>query len=190
MCAPSLFQTLLGRMQGFSNVSRFAGVVALDRQPVSAVHAGFDAELLGLCMQRMELGYCWVTGTYRRRETGLKLQGDERLIGVLPFGVSLKTDAPLQRSRRPVESLCTDDRNAYPLVFRELTLAVRMAPSAMNAQPWRFTLENERTLRIAVALSTQRVDLGIALCHAELALGATDHTTTVEENGLSARIEL
>lgn len=191
MCAPSLFQTLLGRMQGFSNATRIVGVVAKGGDPLSIVHAGFDAELLGLCIQHMELGYCWVTGTFKRRETGLKLEKDEKLVGVMPFGVPQKDEnTSLQRSRKPAESLCTDDRGAYPLVFRELTLAVRMAPSAINAQPWRFTLESDTTLRIAVKLPTQRVDLGIALCHAELALGATDHTTTVEPDGLTARISL
>jgi hypothetical protein len=51
-------------------------------------------------------------------------------------------------------------------------VAARIAPSAMNRQPWRFTLDGG-ALRVAYdgadALPTsKRLDCGIAMLHAEL----------------------
>ncbi len=190
VCEPSLFHTLMGRRMGFENATCIVGVVAKSADPLATLHAAFSAELLGLCMQEMGLGYCWVTGTYKRRETGIALESGEKLVGVMPFGVPKTDENAPRRGRRPLQSLCTDDLAAYPPILREAAQAVRIAPSAINAQPWRFTLENEKTLRIAVRLPIHRVDLGIALCHAELALHSTPHTTAVEPDGLTARIGL
>jgi hypothetical protein len=65
----------------------------------------------------------------------------------------------------------------WPAWARAAMDAVRVAPSAMNRQPWRFALEgNELRLHFAgvdTPRASKRLDCGIAMLHAEIgALGA------------------
>jgi nitroreductase len=96
-------------------------------------------------------------------------------------------------SRRPPESLFFAGDFAHPLSvadagpYAPALEAVRWAPSASNRQPWRIVQQNgawhfylERTkgygkgtllFRLLRLADLQRVDIGIAMCHFELAAG-------------------
>ena len=65
-------------------------------------------------------------------------------------------------------AICTSDSAAWPDSCRRAAELVRVAPSAMNLQPWMLSWERG-CFAVDCAERTQ-LDLGIALCHAELAL--------------------
>jgi nitroreductase len=146
---------------------------------------------LGTCW----LGGSFTKGSFAARMGGLA--GDEIMPAVVALG--RPGDDGTQRirereagSRRlPASSLFFEGRFGDPLAldagdpFATVLEGVRMAPSASNKQPWRvvrrgddwhFFLERTkgygkgsalfRVLRLA---DLQRVDLGIAFCHFELA---------------------
>lgn len=114
------------------------------------------------------------------------------------------------KNRLPAESLFTEPDFATPLAadslgrWAEALEMVRLAPSASNRQPWRVVAEPgsrvfhfylRRSLMYARVAKTfvgaddlQRVDMGIALCHFELAaaeLGLPGRWIAVEPAGLS-----
>jgi nitroreductase len=122
---------------------------------------------------------------------------------VLSFGIPAEKTGRLDAfmraaagsdGRKPFESLFFESGFSRPLSREEAGRAaeilemVRLAPSASNRQPWRVVLGPEtgdfhfflrrdagygRRLRWLKALDLQRVDMGIAACHFQLAAAGT-----------------
>jgi nitroreductase len=146
---------------------------------------------LGTCW----LGGTFTKGRFAARMGGLAR--DEIMPAVVSLGYAGDDGAERIREREagsrrlPASSLFFDERFGEPLAlesgdpFAAVLEGVRMAPSATNKQPWRvvrrgrdwhFYLQRSKgygkgsvlfaVLRLA---DLQRVDLGIALCHFELA---------------------
>lgn len=170
----SLFTgTLLstGRIVGCQAV---AAVIASSAVTRSKVHAGILGESLCLEATALGLGSCWVTGSYRKKALTVPLQTGEVVLGVIALGHPAEgAILPGNRRRKPVERLCKGDLREWPEEIRRTAQAVQMAPSAMNLQPWEMSLNGNRF--ILDANDRAQLDLGIALCHAELTL-QTPHT--------------
>ena len=73
--------------------------------------------------------------------------------------------------------------------------AVRWAPSAVNKQPWRLVIDGEQIhffehhdkgYKQANGMDLQKVDLGIAVCHFDIALDekSSGHEIVTEDPGL------
>ncbi|MDD3921020.1 MAG: nitroreductase family protein, partial [Eubacteriales bacterium] len=190
MCDTSLFQPLMGMLMKFENVQRFAAIILKDDQPKSVVNAGISGEMFLLRAVELGLGGCWVSGTYKRGQVGLHLADGEKILALIALGRPKTVPVPpIHRKRKEVETLCVNFAT-LPSAFKEAALYVRSAPSAMNRQPWRMRPDGEKKLILSVSLSVQRVDLGIALCHALLALGSTPAQFTLDDDALSTTIEL
>jgi hypothetical protein len=146
---------------------------------------GFALERIVLGLTGMGLGTCWLAGTLRREqfEARLRLSAGETLPAVTPVGhravrPSL-TDSVMRfgaRSarRRPWEDLFGVSRqDAGP--WGSCLEAVRLAPSATNAQPWRVVMQAAPPVfHLGLAgpaspASHRRLDAGIAMCHFSLA---------------------
>jgi nitroreductase len=158
---------------------------------------GYLLELLMLKATDLGLGTCWLGGTFNRsafaRALGLK-QG-ELLPAVTPVGVPAERPDLLDRvirfgagsaRRRPWGELFFDGDRGRALSearagsYAEALEAVRLAPSASNRQPWRILREREggrfhlfleRTpgYRRLAGSDLQRLDMGIAMAHFDLA---------------------
>jgi nitroreductase len=191
MCDSSLFQPALGSLfVKFENVQRFAAVIVTDDSPRSGVNAGVSGEMFLLRAVELGLGGCWVSGTYRRGQVGLKVQDGEKIAALIALGrPKTLPDMPLRRKRKNMSVLCPQF-DALPSAFKEVAQYVRIAPSGMNLQPWRMKAEGENAMTVSVGMPAQRVDLGIAMCHALLALGSTPAMFSLADNGQSATIEL
>jgi nitroreductase len=146
---------------------------------------------LGTCW----LGGTFTKGTFAARLGGL--QTDELAPAVVSLGYAGDDGAERIRQREagsrrlPASSLFFVDRLGAPPApgetdsFAAILEGVRMAPSASNKQPWRIVRNGadwhfylQRTkgygkgspiFRLLRLTDLQRVDLGIALCHFELA---------------------
>jgi len=191
MCDNSLFQPALGSLfVKFENVQRFAAVIVTDGQPRSAVNAGVSGEMFLLRAVELGLGGCWVSGTYRRGQVGLKTQDGERIAALIALGRPRKLPSlPIRRKRKDIFALCPQF-DALNSAFKEIAQYVQIAPSAMNLQPWRMKTINDAAVTVSVGMAAQRLDLGIGMCHALLALGSTPALFSLAENGQSADIEL
>ena len=159
-----------GRVTGCGVIAAVAASIAL---PEGRVHAGILGEAFCLEATAMGLGTCWVSGSYRKKQLTLPLKPDEALLSVISVGVPEKKNAAETRRRKSLDRLCRGDTGLWPEEVRRAAQAVQIAPSAMNLQPWTMSLEQNR---FAIDVPDRsRLELGIALCHAELAL-TSPHT--------------
>ncbi len=160
---------------------------------------GYLLERAVLEATELALGTCWLGGTFSKSSFARKIdvQRDEAMPAVVATGYPtedsrkhwMRTRIGAER-RLPAEQLFFEGDPATPLtpdaadaVTRMLEV-VRWAPSASNKQPWRVVRAGEnwhfylaRTpgytgglLKSLMKLADlQRVDIGIAMCHFELA---------------------
>ncbi|MGN0778510.1 MAG: nitroreductase family protein [Aristaeellaceae bacterium] len=170
----SLFTgTLLstGRVTGCTAI---AAVVASSAVTRSKVYAGILGEAFVLEAVSMGLVCCWMTGSYRRRQLEVPLRSGEAVLGLIALGHPAPgAGDPASRRRKPLERLCKGDPRTWPEELTRAAQAVQLAPSAMNMQPWEMRRDGSRF--ILDASDRAPLELGIALCHAEITL-TTPHT--------------
>lgn len=162
---------------------------------------GYLLERIVLRATELELGTCWLGGTFTRSSFARAIAptGAEQMPAVIAVGhaADRSRERDLIRrlagsnSRLPTDALFFDGDLGRPLApdaagpFADALDAVRRAPSASNRQPWRLVRDGSswhfflartpgygresllgRFLHLA---DLQRVDLGIAMCHFDLA---------------------
>ncbi len=156
---------------------------------------GYSFEAVVLYAQSLGLGTTWIGGTMDRKafERAMDLQNGEIMPCVSPIGFpaakmslkeSLMRKGVKADKRLPFGELFFDGAFGTRLTeeragaFAEPLEAVRLAPSAVNKQPWRAVVSGncvhfyEKHSRGYVSDATgdlQRIDVGIALCHFTLA---------------------
>ena len=165
---------------------------------------GYSFEMLVLYAQSLGIGTVWLGGTMNRAayEQAMKLDADEIMPCASPLGYPAKKislrEGTMRKAikadeRLPFEELFFEGNFAAPLtkekagIFLQPLEMVRLAPSAVNKQPWRvviadnaahFYLKRSKGFGHEADLDMQKIDLGIALCHFAL---------TAKEKGLDVR---
>jgi len=156
---------------------------------------GYSFEMLVLYAQSLGIGTVWIGGTMDRNafERAMNLSEDEVMPAVTPVGypaqkMSLR-EVMMRKgvradSRQPFHTLFFEGSFENPLTeekagaLRGALEAVRLAPSAVNRQPWRivlaedaahFYLKRSKGFAPGKALDMQKTDMGIAMCHFDLA---------------------
>ncbi|MBP1537814.1 MAG: nitroreductase family protein [Ruminococcus sp.] len=150
---------------------------------------GYSFEKLVLYAWSLGIGTTWIGGTMKRevfeREAGLS--DGEIMPCVSPLGYPAKKRSVKEigmrtairaDKRKKAEELFFENDFSTPLHTDDVTVlnaleAVRLAPSAVNKQPWRvvkcgnaYHFFEKKTLDSgAVSWDVQKVDMGIALCH-------------------------
>lgn len=171
-----------GRVTGAPHLLLF---IADERSPNADQHLGYAGE--GVILEATHLGLetCWVAGFFSARKTrGLvELAPGERIHAVSPLGHALVRDSRNERvmaslaharKRKSVAEITHGaDLSAWPGWAIAALECVRLAPSAMNRQPWRFRFEGGGLIATKdspreVPKVTKRLDIGIAMLHAEL----------------------
>jgi len=160
---------------------------------------GYCMEKNILVATHLGLGTCWLGGTFNRSASASRInqRDDEVVPAITPVGYPKDIKSIMDRairffaksnSRKAWEELffCGDTRNpltrgiagAYALPLE----CVRIGPSASNRQPWRVVREKDRDVfHFYISrtpgyaerypnVSLQDVDMGIAMCHFEVAL--------------------
>jgi hypothetical protein len=160
---------------------------------------GYLFELLVLKVTDLELGSCWVGGGFTRSRfaKAIDLREGEFLPAVSPIGVPTRQRSVVDRVirwgagskvRKPWMELFYDGDNGEPLSqdragrFAIALEMVRLAPSASNRQPWRclkvgetihFYLQRFPGYQAVSRTDLQRLDMGIAMAHFDLAMEAS-----------------
>lgn len=169
--------------------------------PNASAAFGYSFEGFVLYAQSLGLGTVWLGGTMNRPafEQAMELEEDEMMPCAASVGYTAKKMSVRENmmrkaikadERAPFEELFFDGSFAAPLAkekagkFAEPLEMVRLAPSAVNKQPWRvvvsdhaahFYLRRSKGFGHEGKLDMQMIDMGIALCHFAL---------TAKENGL------
>lgn len=147
---------------------------------------GYLGELFILGATSLGLGTCWVGGFFHPEvvQSQIRLADDEKVLAVSPLGFvnqkySLEEKmmsgfATTSHKRKKLETMCLiETTESFPPWVRSALEAARLAPSAVNRQPWRFTVE-EKTIKISVDSTkdsyniSKRLDCGIAMAHIEI----------------------
>lgn len=159
-------------------------------------NAGYMLEQTALYMLDKGLGSCFLGSARPAR----MMKNGKKFIIMLAFGYPegrLVRESPLA-VRLPLRRLCTF-RDEPTENVRILLRAARLAPSAMNRQPWRFVVSTGRIYvyqvhdkwNPMVSAGMQEIDMGIMLSHIMLAadeLWIQMETRFEEPRGLSSLV--
>ena len=164
---------------------------------------GYCMERNILAARHLGLGTCWLGGTFNRSASALKIhkRDDEIVPAITPVGYpsdrkSIMDNAvrffAKSNNRKAWEELFFCEDTKSPLtknIAGDYALpleCVRIGPSASNRQPWRVVKKKDadvfhfyvkRTPGYAeryLGVSLQDIDMGIAMCHFEVALQEVD----------------
>ena len=133
----------------------------------------------------LNLATCWIGGFFRPEIASL-LAGagkNERVLAVTPVGYAredlsleerIMTGFGRNHQRKPLSELVTGlEEIKWPAWVKAALEAARLAPSAVNRQPWRFEVKKD-SITIAVDNLkdtfniSKRLDCGIAMLHIEI----------------------
>ena len=168
---------------------------------------GYTFEKVVLFAESLGVGTTWIAGTMNRDafERAMDLLDDEVMPCVSPLGYPAKKMSIREALMR--KGVKADSRLDFRQLFfegsfdvslttdkagklAEVLEAVRLAPSAVNKQPWRIVVcgdkvhfyeKQSRGYVDGSGWDIQKIDMGIALCHFELA---------AQECGFSVSFEL
>jgi nitroreductase len=193
-------------LKGAGTVSGTYGVVkgaksflagAITKSPMDLEDFGYLFEKIILFATGMGLATCWMGATFSRplfsEKMGLKPEEIIPAISPVGYGSAKRSlrDAVFHlsagsRNRKKWPELFFDGSFQTPLrkgnheKLDTLFEMVRLAPSAVNKQPWRlildgmaihFFLNRTKGFEKMFKMDLQRIDMGIAICHFELAAG-------------------
>lgn len=193
----------LGTYGVIKNARTYLGVAA-EKSPTAMEAVGYSFEKLVLYAQSLGLGTCWLGGTFNRGEFARAMQIKENEF--FPIASPLGYPAPKSHTVNKVMRMAikADKRKEWDKLFfdgdfsKPLTKEaagewayplemVRLAPSAANKQPWRIVRRKnvwhfyEKKEMSSSENDIQRLDVGIALCHFELA---------AKEKGLRGKMQV
>lgn len=186
-----VFRGLLGsygKIYGEPSVLVF---IASDHDGPALRHLGYVGEAVILEATALGLGTCWVSGFFdpMKAKRLVDLAPGERIVAVSPLGNPQGRETGTERvmqgiasshNRKPLDEIAPGHR-AWPSWAQRAATAARLAPSATNRQPWRFSLEGEdlllcRNSRRDLPRTSKWLDLGIASLHVELGARAEGAT--------------
>ncbi len=156
---------------------------------------GYTGEGLILEAAALGLGTCWVGGFFRPGVVAgqVRLGASEKIIAVSPVGTAPPklrfSDRTIKvlagsKGRKSLRELLLGDPIPDEKILKGLE-AARLAPSAVNRQPWRFLIDAD-----SITISPDRpekhpfislrLDCGIAMLHLELGLRSAGMTGSWE----------
>lgn len=163
-----------------SGVSHYLGFIADKNDPFADEKIGYYGQLLVLHATTLELGTCWVGGTFSKAKTPFKLTLKERLACLITVGKVETTPTGKEafiyklthrKTKSASEMMMTTDTNT-PSWFLQGMEAVVKAPSAMNKQPVIIHYDKDIvSANIKKARYLVDFDLGIAKLHFEIGAG-------------------
>jgi len=183
----------LGTYGVIKGAKLYLGVTVADK-PYAMEAVGYDFEKLVLYAASLGLGTCWLGGTFNRSAfaEAMEIKEGELFPILSPLGypsekkslteklmrAGVKADTRLDWGEMFFEGDFSKPLAAGSTEYSYALEMLRLAPSAVNKQPWRVLVCGDKVhfckKAMAVAeISTvdmQRIDLGIAMCHFDLAM--------------------
>lgn len=181
-----VFKGAIGHLGKIKGAPAFIAFIGNMDDPNIQEKVGYLGEGVILEATASNLATCWVGGFFRPEIASL-LAGagkNERVLAVTPIGYAredlsledrIMTGFGRNHLRKPLAELVTGlEETNWPSWIKKALEAARLAPSAVNRQPWRFEVQVDN---ITVAVDTlndsynisKRLDCGIAMLHIEIA---------------------
>ncbi len=196
-----------GKVPGTYGVIKGANrfiVGAVEKSEHNMEDYGYLFEKIILFATGLDLGTCWMGGTFNRTSYAdkISLEQGHILPAICPVGLRAQkrtaTDSVFRfaagsRKRKPWSDIFFDNefgKALSPDQASEFSIPlemVRLGPSASNGQPWRIIKKDmllhlfvtrSKTYKRLFGIDLQRIDMGIAMCHFEM---------TAREKGLKGK---
>ncbi|MEC9487946.1 MAG: nitroreductase family protein [Halanaerobium sp.] len=151
-----------------------------------AEKAGYLGEAFILEATSRGLATCWIGGFFNAEavQDMLEIEEQERIYAVTPVGTSPERLSVKEhiikglssaRKRKELTQLCLDDYDDNWADWIKSALeCARLAPSAVNRQPWRFQVKDDQEIIVSHVKSkftgsvSPRLDCGISMLHLEV----------------------
>jgi nitroreductase len=184
----------LGTYGVIKGANQYIGT-SIKLEPGALEAIGYELETVMLYLAHLGLGTCWLGGTFNRNEfaKAMNIDQDEIFPIITPYGYAAEKKHIKERAMRKV--INADHRDEWShLFYKESFISplaqeeagdleyplemVRLGPSASNKQPWRVLLRDnachfyeykEPGYSGIFPYDIQRVDMGIAAAHFDLA---------------------
>ena len=184
--ADRVLRGVVGSYGKVTGAPAFVAFVGDTGDPRMNEKVGYTGEGIILEATAMGLDTCWVGGFFRPRVAAslVGVAGNERVMAVTPVGHALASVTAQEKAmtgfgrthrRKSLPELVTGlGRGEWPSWMEPALDAARLAPSAVNRQPWRFRVDAQGVTvsvdspRFSVGIS-KRLDCGIAMLHVEVA---------------------
>jgi len=171
-------------------------VGAIEKSDYYKEDYGYILEVIILAATDLNLGTCWLGGTFNKSlfSTKINCQKSEIVPAITPIGHTTETRRKKEKVIRAFVK--ADSRFPWSKIFFENTFSttlprettgkyetlmemVRLAPSAGNKQPWRilkekgcdifhFYVKSSKDSKQKVYNTFSNIDIGIAICHFDL----------------------
>lgn len=142
--------TIIDNTKGQHNFLGMLGVKApyylmiySEEKDRAMMNAGYLMEQLSLYMYTQGIGNCFLGVPVLKKI--YRVRGEKKLMSVLAFGIAKGSchRKHLDAKRLELNELCVF-KEAPRQWMKQLLEAARMAPSALNSQPWRFVVFDNR----------------------------------------------
>ena len=168
----------------------------IELDPMALVALGYELEVVMLYLANLDLGTCWLGGTFDRKgfANAMNVSDSELFPAITPYGYAATKKHIKEVAMRKV--IKADHRKEWNQLFykddfetpltreesKDLGFAlemVRLGPSASNKQPWRILLidntchfyeDKEPGYSDRFPYDIQRIDMGIASAHFDLSV--------------------
>ena len=184
--AESVFKGIIGSYGKVKDAPAFIAFIGDMDDPFVQEEVGYIGEGIILEATALGLNTCWVGGFFRPEIVAslIELRNKERVLAVTSVGYArefesweekLMTRFGRSHNRLPLDKLVRGlPQEKWPDWVNTCLEAARLAPSAVNRQPWGFDVQDDgitvfvRTMGPEFNVS-KRLDCGIAMLHLEVA---------------------
>lgn len=163
---PNAFDCFMAHYGKFSGVKNYIVLIGKKSKDLQE-KLGYYGEKIALEAQMLGLNTCWVAMTYKKVKTAFTIGKGEKLVCVLALGYG-KSQGLAHKIKEPKE---VANINNTPDWFKKGIDSALLAPTAMNQQKFRFTLQDNKVSISTKAGFYTKVDMGIAKYHFEVGAG-------------------
>lgn len=161
------FGGMMSRICGFGGVKNYIAMVGKD-DAETAEKLGYYGEKIVLYAQTMGLNTCWAAGAFKKVKNSFKLQEGEKAVCGIAIGYGAEQGKP--HKCKSIEEVSESENP--PEWFKRGIESALLAPTGMNMQNFKFTLEGTNNVRAEKNGGMfGDVNVGIAKYHFEVAAG-------------------
>ena len=180
-----IFQGIIGSYGKISDAPSYIAFIGKKKTKKVNEKIGYLGESFILEATSRNLGTCWIGGFFdeNKAREDLSIKNNEKIYAISPvgypdqsFSLSNKLLKVVVRShkRKSLDKLCVEGYNDNIKKWQKTALeSARLAPSAINRQPWRFEINND-WIKIKTDNDksktgiSKKLDCGIAMLHLEI----------------------
>lgn len=164
---PKAFSGMMARYGKFSGVMNYIAMIGPKGNDLEE-KVGYYGERLVLLAQQLGLNTCWVAMTYSKVKSAFVVNPGEKLSVVIAIGYgAVEGVAHKPKAAQEVSNIGADS----PEWFKKGIEAALLAPTAMNQQKFKLTLNGNKVSSSSGSGFYTKLDLGIVKYHFELGAG-------------------